>query len=133
MDGKTVAITGCTTGTGFALAKFVAEKGGAVVLLNRESSRSSLATSALSALAPGKVTSIACDLTSFASVREAAATLRETLASTGLDVLCCNAGVMALEDATTTDGFDIQFQVRKRSALGTHLSSSDHQLSRLPS
>mmetsp|Transcript_96541 Transcript_96541/g.275410 ORF Transcript_96541/g.275410 Transcript_96541/m.275410 type:complete len:308 (-) Transcript_96541:388-1311(-) len=47
-----------------------------------------------------------CDLSSFASVREAAAAVREAVGE--LDVLCLNAGVMGLLDAATPDGFDVQ-------------------------
>lgn len=49
---------------------------------------------------------------SFDSVRKAIATLRDATASTGIDVLCCNAGVMALADVATKDGYDVQMQVR---------------------
>mmetsp|Transcript_96545 Transcript_96545/g.275438 ORF Transcript_96545/g.275438 Transcript_96545/m.275438 type:complete len:114 (-) Transcript_96545:939-1280(-) len=49
-----------------------------------------------------------CDLSSFASVREAAAAVREAVGE--LDVLCLNAGVMGLLDAATPDGFDVQMQ-----------------------
>ena len=110
MEGKVVAITGCTTGTGYALAKYVVEKGGTVVLLNRPSPRAEAAEAALLMLAPGRAKHVPCDLTSFESVRQAASTLRATYDS-GLDVLCCNAGVMGLEDAPTIDGYDIQIQV----------------------
>ena len=37
LEGKTFAITGCTSGTGLCLAMNVASKGGYVVMLNRES------------------------------------------------------------------------------------------------
>ena len=51
-----------------------------------------------------------CDLTSFASVRAAATKVQELVGDSGLDVLCCNAGVMALKDQATTDGYDVQMQ-----------------------
>ena len=56
------------------------------------------------------IISIACDLSSFESTRSAAAELNYKFASTGLDVLCNNAGVMALPDEATGDGFDVQIQ-----------------------
>ena len=43
IDGKTVAITGCTTGTGNVLARLVLEKGGKVIMLNRPSERATAA------------------------------------------------------------------------------------------
>ena len=50
-----------------------------------------------------------CDLASFASVRDAAAEVR-VAAADGLDCLCNNAGVMALKDEATVDGYDVQMQ-----------------------
>lgn len=50
-----------------------------------------------------------CDLQAFASV-EAAAARVAGLCPEGVDVLCNNAGVMALPDQATGDGFDVQMQ-----------------------
>merc|ERR1719210_557559 len=47
---------------------------------------------------------------SFAAVREAAQKLKEDLGSSGLDVLCNNAGIMATKDEATGDGCDTQMQ-----------------------
>jgi len=58
-----------------------------------------------------KIITINCDLSSFASVRSAIAELSSNFGETGIDVLVNNAGVMALKDAATEDGFDIQMQV----------------------
>lgn len=53
------------------------------------------------------MTFIKCDLASLKSVDEAA---RQFLAqSQRLDVLVCNAGIMAVPPATTADGYEIQF------------------------
>ena len=110
LEGKTVAITGTTSGTGFVSALACGKLGARVLLLNRPSER---ATAALSELktknSNGDFTQIDCDLQSFESVREAAKNLR-VLCPEGLDVLCNNAGVMALEDLATEDGFDVQMQ-----------------------
>ena len=55
------------------------------------------------------VTHIDCDLQSFGSVRHAAAQLNAASEGLGgLDVLVNNAGVMALPDVRTVDGFDVQ-------------------------
>jgi len=58
-----------------------------------------------------QVISISCDLSSFSSVRNAIAELNTKFSETGIDVLVNNAGVMALKDTATEDGFDIQMQV----------------------
>ena len=56
------------------------------------------------------VTHVDCDLTDFGAVRKAAAQVAAETKDSGLDVLCNNAGVMALKDVATKDGYDIQMQ-----------------------
>lgn len=110
LDGKTIAITGTTSGTGFVAAKTVAKKGARVFLLNRKSDRSKKAYDLLKAYGfVGDFVDIECDLQSFESVKKAARTITD-LCKDGLDVLCNNAGIMAFKDQATTDGFDIQMQ-----------------------
>jgi len=109
MTNKVVAVTGTTSGTGFILAREVAQKGAKVILLNRESERSINALKQLQELVPnGKFNAIACDLQSFESVRNAVQAIKEKYDV--VDVLVNNAGVMALKDLTTVDGYDVQMQ-----------------------
>ena len=108
--GQVVAITGCTTGTGYFAALTFAKCGARVIMLNRKSERAETALSKIREAVPdAKVEHVDCDLTDFASVKKAAAEL-QSLCSSGLDVLCNNAGVMALADEATADGFDVQMQ-----------------------
>lgn len=108
LEGRTVAITGCTSGTGQVLAGTVGALGARVLLLNRPSARAEAACAAL--IDQGfDATPVPCDLQSFAQVREAVERLR-TLCPDGLDVLVNNAGVMALDDVATVDGCDVQMQ-----------------------
>lgn len=110
LQGKTMAITGTTSGTGYSAARTMAQKGARILLLNRPSSRSKAALSTLQTAVPGaEFVPVDCDLQSFGSVRQAARKVL-SLAPEGLDVLCNNAGVMALEDKATSDGFDVQMQ-----------------------
>lgn len=120
MHGKRIIITGTTSGTGFVAARACAKKGAEVVLLNRSSERSEEAERLLKQEIPeAMIYSISCDLADFASVR-AAKTKFDDLFPTGisgmfggapqLDILCCNAGVMAFPEKSTKDGFDIQMQ-----------------------
>ncbi|NQV42347.1 MAG: SDR family NAD(P)-dependent oxidoreductase [Candidatus Marinimicrobia bacterium] len=110
MNGKTVAITGTTSGTGYIAAKTMAELGARLFVLNRASKKAENALETLNAAFPeAEIVSIECDLQNFESVREAAHQVN-ALCAEGLDVLCNNAGVMALEDLATPDGFDVQMQ-----------------------
>jgi len=110
LTGKRIAITGTTSGTGQVAALTCLKKGAEVFILNRESERAQAALKALQEACPGRpVHHITCDLMDFASVREAARQLH--VACQGrLDVLCNNAGIMAVPDAATKDGCCIQMQ-----------------------
>jgi len=108
MEGKTVVITGCSQGLGYVTASTVAKKGGFVILLNRASERSKQSFDSISKDAVGPPPRlIDCDLLSFESVREACEQVRESTRVSGIDVLCCNAGIMLQEDKASTDGYDI--------------------------
>lgn len=116
MTGRVVAITGTTSGTGFVCARELAKLGATVLLLNRESPRSSASLAELKAAVPGgKFEAIPCDLQSFASVRAAAEAIRAKFER--LDVLCNNAAVMAFPDRATGDGYDVQMQTNAISAF----------------
>ncbi len=109
MNGKVAAITGTTSGTGYVAAKELAKKGADVILLNRLSERSTNSLRSLKISVPnGKFTQIECDLQSMASVDEAINKISSLF--NVIDVLCNNAGVMALKDYATVDGYDVQMQ-----------------------
>ena len=98
IEGKTIAITGCTTGIGRIVAATAAHYGARhVLLLNRASARAADVDAHVRAIAPPptSVTSMDCDLQSFASVRNAATLLKAACEGSGLDILYLNAGVMA--------------------------------------
>jgi len=111
LAGKKVAITGATRGLGYATALACARKGAEVILLSR---RSEVAERALCAIQQEASSSgapppifVECDLLDFAKTRKAASIVKDAVAGTGLDVLCCNAGIMLQEDLASKDGFDI--------------------------
>ncbi|MEM6345235.1 MAG: SDR family NAD(P)-dependent oxidoreductase [Bacteroidota bacterium] len=109
MGGKVVAITGTTSGTGYVCAREVAKKGGTVILLNRKSERAEKSLEQLQSEVPeGKFDWVPCDLQNFASVREAIDAIKSKYEV--LDGLINNAGVMALTDHATVDGYDVQMQ-----------------------
>lgn len=121
LTDKVVAITGTTTGLGFHLARTAIVKGAAaVILLNRASERSTQSETKLNEQynkdKTVAVTSVACDLMDLASVRQAAKDVNDIASKHGgLDVLCCNAGVMMMSDTRTKDGFEIQMQTNQLS------------------
>ena len=109
MTGKVVAITGTTSGTGYVCAREVAKKGATVILLNRSSKRAEDALRQLQEEVPeGIFEWIECDLQSFESVNNAVKSIESKYEI--IDVLVNNAGVMALPDIATKDGYDVQMQ-----------------------
>ena len=68
------------------LARAAAMKGAEVVMLNRDSPRSTAALQQITAVAKAKVHQISCDLQDFASVRAAASEVAQKFPD-GIDVL----------------------------------------------
>lgn len=109
MTGRVAAVTGTTSGTGYVCAREIGRRGATVLLLNRESERATSSLERLREEVPdGTFEAVVCDLQDLASVRNAADTIKGRYDK--LDVLCNNAGVMALRDQATRDGYDIQMQ-----------------------
>lgn len=109
MSNKVVVITGTTSGTGFVCARELAKKGATLILLNRKSERSEKALKQLKEAVPGaNFDAIDCDLQDLSSVKEAINTIKSRYDV--IDVLINNAGVMALKDQATKDGYDVQMQ-----------------------
>lgn len=109
LDAKVVAITGCTTGTGYAAAEACARKGAHVIMLNRQSERAEAALAKVKAAAPNaRVDLVPCDLMDLDSMRSTAVKVKALVQR--IDVLANNAGIMASVDKGTSSGFDIQMQ-----------------------
>jgi len=109
MTNKVVVITGTTSGTGFICARELAKLGASLVLLNRKSERSEKSLQELKDSVPGaSFIAIDCDLQNLSSVKEAISSIKSNYDV--IDVLVNNAGVMALKDQATVDGYDIQMQ-----------------------
>ena len=109
MTGRVAAVTGTTSGTGYVCARELAKRGAVVLLLNRDSGRAISSLAKLRSEVPGAAfESIECDLQNFTSVWAAIDVIRG--GHKQLDVLCNNAGVMAMKDEATKDGYDVQMQ-----------------------
>lgn len=110
LAGKTFAITGTTSGTGKVAAQALASKGARLILLNRSSERSEKGLIELKQAYPSAdIEQVDCDLQSFTAVRQAISQVKH-LCPNGLYALINNAGIMAMPDQATEDGFDIQMQ-----------------------
>ena len=118
LRAKTYVITGTTSGTGRAAAMALAERSARIICLNRPTERAVEALEAIKTHGAefcAKVEHVDCDLASFDSVKRAIAKVKKACADSGIDVLCCNAGIMAIHDEATKDGYDSQMQVNQLS------------------
>jgi NAD(P)-dependent dehydrogenase (short-subunit alcohol dehydrogenase family) len=104
--GRTVLITGANSGLGLRSAQVMAGMGARVLMACRNAERGRAAVAKVGSRAE----LVELDLSDLASVRKAAAEVRERTGDK-LDVLMNNAGVMATPFTKTTDGFELQFGV----------------------
>ncbi|MFC8196329.1 oxidoreductase [Streptomyces sp. NPDC060006] len=109
-SGRTAVVTGANSGIGYVTARELARRGARVVLACRSESRGTEAADRLTDEVPGAdVEFVRLDLGDLDSVREFATVYGS--AHERLDVLVNNAGVMALPQGRTVDGFETQFGV----------------------
>ena len=101
--GRTAVITGANTGLGFETARVLAARGAQVVLACQDLGLAKEAAARI----PGDVRAVRLDLASLASVREAAGEIGSAYGP--VDLLVNNAGVMMKREASTEDGFELQF------------------------
>lgn len=103
LSGRTAVVTGANSGLGLQVSIELARHGAHVVLACRDRARGA---SALNQVV-GSAELVLLDLADLAAVRTAAAEIGR--AHGRLDLLVCNAGVMATPYRTTADGFELQF------------------------
>lgn len=107
LTGKTAIVTGANSGLGFETARILAQKGASVILASRDAAKVKAAMQTIKATAPAaQLEHIALDLADLGSVRVFAQTF--SARHVRLDILCNNAGVMALPQSKTKDGFEMQ-------------------------
>ncbi|MEV3903438.1 SDR family NAD(P)-dependent oxidoreductase [Mycobacterium sp. NPDC050551] len=110
LHGKVAVVTGANGGLGLASAKALAGGGAHVVMAVRNKAKAADAHAEILAEHPAASLEIVdLDLGSLASVAAAAKTI--AAAHDRIDILMCNAGVMALPQGTTEDGFDTQMGI----------------------
>lgn len=98
-EGRTIIVTGANSGIGLVAARELARRGAHLILAVRNPARGEAAVAEVGHGAEVR----ALDLASLASVR----TFAEGVAGP-VDVLINNAGVMAVPESRTADGFELQ-------------------------
>lgn len=105
--GRTALVTGANSGLGYATSLALARQGARVLLACRDLVRGGSALARLRGEVPtAQAELVQLDLASLASVRAAAAQVRDRVPA--LDLLVDNAGVMAIDRQLTEDGFERQ-------------------------
>ena len=109
MKDKVVVITGATSGIGTETARALADIGARVVMINRNPQKAEAVADDLRRTATGKIDLVKGDMSSFASIREAANDILERYPR--IDVFISNAGVFRARRHTTADGLEEVFGV----------------------
>ncbi|GAB1601397.1 retinol dehydrogenase 13-like [Argonauta hians] len=110
LRGKTVLVTGATSGMGKAAAADFATRGARVIMACRDiAAGEKLAKRLQKSADNSNVKALHCDLSSFESVRKFAEEFKEC--ETQLHILVNNAGVMMCPKTLSADKFEMQFAV----------------------
>jgi len=105
--GRTAVVTGGNGGIGLEAARMLARKGARIVLACRNPGKSKAAADSIGRDVPdAEIEILALDLADLASVRAFALAFSSRHAR--LDLLVNNAGVMAIPQRNTADGFEMQ-------------------------
>jgi NAD(P)-dependent dehydrogenase (short-subunit alcohol dehydrogenase family) len=123
LTDRTVVVTGANSGLGLEGSKAFARRGATVVMACRSVERGESAAAEIREAVPNAALDVReCDLADLSSVAAFADGLRDDYDA--VDILCNNAGVMAIPRSETADGFETQFGVNH---LG-HFALTGHLL-----
>ncbi|MGA8039379.1 MAG: oxidoreductase [Acidimicrobiia bacterium] len=110
LSGKVAIVTGANGGLGFESARALAHAGAHVVMAARSLDRAATARDQILTADPtASLELVELDLGSLESVRSAAAAIMH--GHPAVDILMNNAGIMAMPERRTLDGFEMQFGV----------------------
>ena len=108
LQGKVVIVTGGNSGLGYESVKELAAKGAEVIMASRNASKAEAAIKDILAAYPNaNIKPMALDLADLSSVRAFSEAFHEDYDR--LDILMNNAGIMAIPQGKTADGFEMQF------------------------
>ncbi len=102
LSGKTALVTGVNSGLGQETARVLAMRGAHIIAVARSMEKAEAAAAEL-----GDATPVACELSSPASVRACVASV--SALDREIDMLICNAGIMALPKLQQECGYELQF------------------------
>lgn len=116
MQGKTVVVTGASSGIGLETARSLAGKGARVMMVVRNEPKGEAAMAAIRERVPdAKLELVLADLYSLAEVRKAGAELRRRCDR--VDALVNNAGLIHDHRELTVDGFERTFALNHLAAF----------------
>jgi WW domain-containing oxidoreductase len=103
LAGKNIAITGVNSGLGQETMRVLESRGAHIIGMARSLEKAKYAAQSNG----GNITPLACELSSFESVKQCADSIKDL--GIPIDVLICNAGIMALPKLQLQNGFEQQF------------------------
>lgn len=103
LSGRTILITGVNSGIGEESARVLARRGARILGTARSAEKAQAACSSLA----NEAVPLVCELSEPESVRRCVAQVAEL--GLELDVILCNAGIMALPERTLRHGQELQF------------------------
>jgi WW domain-containing oxidoreductase len=100
--GKTAFITGVNSGLGFETMRVLSMRGAHVIGAARTLEKAQEACAQID----GPTTPVACELSNLSSVKQCVASIKD---AGPIDMLICNAGIMALPKLEQSNGLELQF------------------------
>ena len=107
LTGKTILITGGSSGLGAESARALASKGARVIITARDAEKARKVVEEIKQSTGAAVEVVELELGNLAAIRAFAD--RILARGEAIDILINNAGVMACPEAKTDDGFELQF------------------------
>lgn len=105
LAGRTGVITGATSGIGLELARTLAARGAALVLIGRDPHRTRAVADELTTLGPAPMSAVIADLSNLRALHAAAGDIAARHPK--IDILVNNAGIWITRPALSAEGFEL--------------------------